>query len=60
MSGDFDFTPIVTSLNNVITPGQLITIIAGTIGVGATFVLMWFGVRKLKAAFTKGFSKGKL
>lgn len=60
MSGDFDFAPIIAALNNVISPTQLITIIAATIGVGAAFVLMWFGVRKLKAAFVKGFSKGKL
>lgn len=55
-----DFSPIITALSNVITPTMLITIIATTIGVGAAFVLMWFGVRKLKAAFVKGFTKGKL
>ena len=60
MSGDMDFAPIIEALQNVITVPQLISIIATTIGVGAAFVLMWFGVRKLKSAFVKGFSKGKL
>ena len=60
MSGDIDFSPIIEALQGVITVPQLITIIATTIGVGAAFVLMWFGVRKLKGAFVKGFSKGKL
>ena len=55
-----DFSPIITALNGVISPTVLITIIAATIGVGAAFVLMWFGFRKLKAAFVRGFSKGKL
>lgn len=55
-----DFSPIITALGNVISPGVLITIIAATIGVGAAFVLMWFGFRKLKAAFVKGFTSGKL
>lgn len=55
-----DFTPIITALNGVITPTILITIIAATIAVGAGFVLMWFGFRKLKSAFVRGFSKGKL
>lgn len=55
-----DFSPITDALTSVITPSMLITIIAATITVGAGFVLMWFGYRKLKAAFVKGFSKGKL
>lgn len=60
MSGDITFTPIIEALQNVISVPQLIGIIAATIGVGASFVLMWFGVRKLKSAFVKGFTKGKL
>lgn len=55
-----DFSPITDALTSVITPTMLITIIAATITVGSGFVLMWFGYRKLKSAFVKGFTKGKL
>ena len=40
--------PVSEALTTSITPGQIVAILAGIIGVGMTFVLMWFGVRKLK------------
>lgn len=39
--------PLQTALIRSITPAQIIGVLAGIIGVGITFVLMWFGVKKL-------------
>lgn len=52
--------PLMTSLTNSITPGQIIAVLASIIGVGMTFVLMWFGARKLVSIFKKAVTKGKI
>lgn len=59
-SNALDFSAISTALTTAVTPAQIITIIAGIIGVGMTFVLMWFGVRKLVSIFRKAVTKGKI
>lgn len=59
-SNALDFSSISTALTTAVTPAQIITIIAGIIGVGMTFVLMWFGVRKLVSIFKKAVTKGKI
>ena len=51
--------PLKTALVGSITPAQLVAILAGIVGVGMTFVLMWFGARKLKQIFTQAVTKGK-
>lgn len=52
--------PLQTALTSSITPGQIVAVLAGIIGVGMTFVLMWFGVRKLISIFRKAITKGKI
>lgn len=52
--------PLQTALVASITPAQIITVLAAMIGVGMTFVLMWFGVRKLVSIFKKAVTKGKI
>ena len=52
--------PLQTALTSSITPAQIVAVLAGIIGVGMTFVLMWFGVRKLISIFRKAVSKGKI
>lgn len=52
--------PLSTSLTSSITPAQIVAVLAGIIGVGMTFVLMWFGVRKLISIFRKAVTKGKI
>lgn len=52
--------PLQTALTESITPAQIVTVLAGIIGVGMTFVLMWFGVRKLISIFRKAVTKGKI
>lgn len=52
--------PLTTAVTNSITPAQIVGIIAGVIGVGMSFVLMWFGVRKLISIFRKAVTKGKI
>lgn len=52
--------PLRTALVASITPAQIVTVLASIIGVGMTFVLMWFGVRKLVSIFKKAVTKGKI
>ena len=52
--------PLMTALTNSITPVQIIAVLASIIGVGMTFVLMWFGARKLVSIFKKAVTKGKI
>ena len=52
--------PLTTALTGSITPGDIVGVLAGIIAVGMTFVLMWFGVRKLIAIFRKAVTKGKI
>ena len=52
--------PLETALVASITPGQIVAVLAAIIGVGMTFVLMWFGVRKLVSIFKKAVTKGKI
>lgn len=52
--------PLKTALVGSITPAQLVAILASIVGVGMTFVLMWFGARKLKQVFTQAVTKGKI
>ena len=52
--------PLKTAVVGSITPAQLIAILAAIVGVGMTFVLMWFGARKLKQIFVSAVTKGKI
>ena len=52
--------PLSDAVTGAITPGQIVAILAGVVGVGMTFVLMWFGVRKLISIFKKAVTKGKI
>lgn len=52
--------PLMTALEASITPGQIIAVLASIIGVGMTFVLMWFGARKLVSIFKKAVTRGKI
>lgn len=52
--------PLSEALTASITPGQIVAVLAAIIGVGMTFVLMWFGVRKLISIFRKAVTKGKI
>lgn len=52
--------PLKTALVASITPTQIVTILAAMIGVGMSFVLMWFGVRKLISIFRKAVTRGKI
>ena len=52
--------PLKTALTSSITPAEIVTVLASIIGVGMTFVLMWFGVRTLISIFRKAVTKGKI
>lgn len=52
--------PLATAVTSSITPADLITVLASIVGIGMTFVLMWFGARKIKQIFTNAVTKGKI
>ena len=53
-------SPLQEALVASITPSQIVAVLAAMVGVGMTFVLMWFGVRKLISIFRKAVTKGKI
>lgn len=55
-----DISGFVTALTGAITPAQILTILGSVIGVGMSFVLMWFGVRKAVKMFTNAVMRGKI
>lgn len=55
-----NLTPIMEALTEAITADTLVGIIASVIGYAMPFVLMWFGYRFLKRAFTKAVMAGRL
>lgn len=55
-----NLTPITEALTSAITADTLVGIIASVIGYAMPFVLMWFGFRFLKRAFTKAVMAGRL
>ena len=55
-----DLTGFITALTGSITPAQILTILASVIGVGMSFVLMWFGVRKAVKLFTNAMARGRI
>ena len=55
-----DLSAFLTALTSSITPTEILTILASVIGVGMSFVLMWFGVRKAVRLFTGAMSRGKI
>ena len=60
VASSIDFSGLITAFQGIVTPAQLLTILASAIGVGGTFILMWFGVRKITKIFRNAFTKGKL
>lgn len=55
-----DFSGFITALTSAITPAQVLGVLASVVGVGAGFVLMWTGVRKVAGAFTSAVTSGRL
>lgn len=55
-----DFSPFITALTGAITVTQLLAVLASIVGVGMSFVLMWFGVRKAVGAFTAAVFGGRI
>lgn len=55
-----DMSGFVTALTGAITPAQILTILGSVIGVGMSFVLMWFGVRKAIKMFSNAVLRGKI
>lgn len=58
--GSVDFSGFISALTGSITPAQLLAVLASVVGIGMTFFLMWFGIRKAVRIFTNALSKGKL
>ena len=52
--------PLITALTGSISPSDIVTVLAAVVGTGMTFVLVWFGAKKLKTIFTAAVTKGKI
>lgn len=55
-----DFTPITNALSSAISSEEIITIIATGLGVAASFVVLWWGSRKLVGMIMSAFKSGKI
>ena len=55
-----DFSGFIQALTGVITPAQLLAVLASVVGVGISFVLMWLGVRKITRSFSAAVTNGTI
>ena len=55
-----DLEPIETALQSAFTVGEIASVIGIVIGAGVSFVLLWWGARKLVRAIIGAFKTGKL
>lgn len=55
-----DISGILTAVTSQITIANVVALVASAIGAGITFVLAWFGVRKLIGVIMAAFKSGKL
>lgn len=51
---------ITSAITDVISVTDIVTLIASILGVGAVFVLMWFGIRKGKATVLNAIKNGRI
>lgn len=63
-SGDLarslDFSPIISAVTDVVSPTDVILVIAAVIAAGMGFVLAWFGIRKVINALRNAIMRGRL
>ncbi|MEM3713891.1 MAG: hypothetical protein QXF82_02960 [Nitrososphaeria archaeon] len=55
-----DLEPIKTALQSAFTVGEIASVIGIVIATGVSFVLLWWGARKLVNAIIGAFKTGKL
>lgn len=60
LAGSLDFSPIVSAVTSVISPTDIIVVIAAVIAAGMGFVLAWFGIRKVINALRNAIMRGRL
>lgn len=51
---------VLSGITNVITPQTIIAFLAGIVGVGISYVLLWWGTRKGFKSIMKAVTKGRL
>ena len=54
-----DFGEYITTITGSIEPTEVLAIIGAVIGVGITFVLVWFGARKIYSMFISSVKGGR-
>ena len=55
-----DLSGLVSALTSAITPAQILGVLASVVGIGMTFFLMWFGIRKAVKIFTTAVQTGRI
>lgn len=58
--GPSDIDSILDAFIDQINVQQVVTVVAAAAGVSIGLVFLWWGARKVKAAFMKAFTSGKL
>lgn len=54
------FMSVITALQEQISVGTIVEVLAVAAGVGVGMVFMWWGVRKLTKVLMSAFKKGKI
>lgn len=54
------YQDIITALQSSLTSTNITSVIVAGLTASVTFVLLWFGVRKVVRIFMAGFRKGKV
>lgn len=55
-----EISGVLTAVTSSITVANVVLLLASAIGAGITFVLAWFGIRKLIQVIMSAFRNGKL
>lgn len=52
--------PLQSAISSAITPATIMTVIGGVLALGLTFVVVWFGAKKLITIAKNAIFKGKM
>lgn len=55
-----DFSDIASAITSVWSVSTIVGILAGLIGVGVTFTLLWWGVRKTTRSIMSAVKRGRI
>lgn len=54
-----DISAFTSALTGAVSVGDVVTLLASIVGIGFSFILAWWGIRKAYRMFTSALTKGK-